>query len=361
MSDIFLSYTRADKHRAELFSELFARQGWSVWWDRQIPPGRSFDETIEYALNSARCVVVLWSQDSVSSRWVRTEAAEGLAREILVPVLIDPVPIPLEFKRVEAADLSDWQGSSPHPELDALLKSIAGLLGGPPPVGAKPAASSTTLRNHPWWKTTPGLATATTGLIAIGFTLVVALSRSGIFDRVDQHLPFADEGTSGRAAFSEQLGLTPKHVPSKATRINLLAPENGGHLVVASNETWAVTIDGKEEGAFIEGGTNIGQEAVYAFKDKQSAIFDTFSLFIPGSGDNVKDFELLIANDLSPGSFEPIGRFQPQNVKLFKTPYQAFEFPAVKAKYLKFKLISSYSAGYTWLSEFQLLGRLDER
>jgi hypothetical protein len=113
VSDIFLSYARADKHRAELFAELFARQGWSVWSDREIPPGRSFDETIEYALNSARCVVVLWSQDSVSSRWVRTEAAEGLARGILVPVLIDQVPIPLEFKRVEAADLRELAGQLP--------------------------------------------------------------------------------------------------------------------------------------------------------------------------------------------------------------------------------------------------------
>jgi hypothetical protein len=73
-------------------------------------------------LNSARCVIVLWSKDSVSSRWVKTEAAEGAARGILVPALIDKARIPLEFKRIEAADLSDWHGDSPHFEFDQFAK-----------------------------------------------------------------------------------------------------------------------------------------------------------------------------------------------------------------------------------------------
>jgi len=85
MSDIFISYARADKHKAELLADAFSRKGWSVWWDRQIPPGQSFDDTIESALNSARCVIVLWSTHSVSSRWVKTEAAEGADRGILFP------------------------------------------------------------------------------------------------------------------------------------------------------------------------------------------------------------------------------------------------------------------------------------
>jgi len=204
-------------------------------------------------------------------------------------VLIDQVPIPLEFKRVEAADLRDWQASSPHPELDALLKSVASLLGGLPPAGTKPTARPATFRNRPWWKTMPGLAIATTGVIAIGLTLVVALSRSGILHQVDQGAQFTDKGTSGQATLSKPPGRAPRPASNKAGRINLLAPENGGHLVVASNETWAVTIDGKEEGAFIDGGTNIGQEAVYAFKDKWPATFDTFRIH-PGHGRQCEGF-----------------------------------------------------------------------
>jgi len=128
MSDIFISYARADKDKAELLTNAFFRKGWSVWWDREIPPGQSFDETIESALNSARCVVVLWSKHSVSSRWVKTEAAEGAERGILVPAMIDNAPIPLEFKRIEAADLSDWEGEASHREFDQLLKSVAAMI-----------------------------------------------------------------------------------------------------------------------------------------------------------------------------------------------------------------------------------------
>ena len=62
MSDIFISYAREDRDKAKALAELFQHQDWSVWWDRNIPPGRSFDEVIEEALGAAKCVVVLWSK-----------------------------------------------------------------------------------------------------------------------------------------------------------------------------------------------------------------------------------------------------------------------------------------------------------
>jgi hypothetical protein len=47
MSDIFISYAREDRYKAKVLDELFHQQDWSVWWDRNIPPDRSFDEVIE--------------------------------------------------------------------------------------------------------------------------------------------------------------------------------------------------------------------------------------------------------------------------------------------------------------------------
>ena len=40
MSDIFISYASADRERAKLVSVTLDRRGWSVWWDRTIPPHR---------------------------------------------------------------------------------------------------------------------------------------------------------------------------------------------------------------------------------------------------------------------------------------------------------------------------------
>ena len=41
MSDIFLSYASDDRSRARSLAEALEAQGWSVWWDRIIPAGRT--------------------------------------------------------------------------------------------------------------------------------------------------------------------------------------------------------------------------------------------------------------------------------------------------------------------------------
>ena len=125
MSDIFISYSSTDRERARLLADVLAEQGWSVWWDREIPPGRQFDEVIEEALDAAKCVVVLWSQASAASTWVKTEAAEAMRRKALIPAIIEDVKIPLEFRRLQAADLSRWNGDRSDPQLTQFFESIA--------------------------------------------------------------------------------------------------------------------------------------------------------------------------------------------------------------------------------------------
>ena len=128
MSDIFLSYASADLPRVGGLIRALERHGWSVWWDRTILPGRTFDQAIEEALDAARCVIVVWSQHSVNSDWVKTEAAEGARRRILVPVLLDEVRIPLEFRRIQAARLLDWHDTGPHPEFDKVVRAVTHFL-----------------------------------------------------------------------------------------------------------------------------------------------------------------------------------------------------------------------------------------
>jgi hypothetical protein len=128
MNDIFISYAREDRERAKAIAAVFEAQGWSVWWDRNIPPGRSFDQVIEEALSAARCVVVLWSKSSTTSDWVKTEAGEGLARKILVPVRLEELNLPLEFRRLQTVDLSQWKGDAADPEMSGFLQAVAALL-----------------------------------------------------------------------------------------------------------------------------------------------------------------------------------------------------------------------------------------
>lgn len=161
MSDIFLSYAGADRAQAERCATLLEQQGWSVWWDRSIPAGRTFDRVIEEQLAQARCVVVLWSAASVQSDWVRTEAADGARRGILVPVIIEKVDIPLEFRRIQAADLAGWRGDPAGRGFRFLCASIAGCLGG----GAVPSPTAPR-------RTRTGLAL---GALAAGLGLAAAV------------------------------------------------------------------------------------------------------------------------------------------------------------------------------------------
>src|ERR687894_3281557 len=115
MNDIFISYDSADRAIAQKFADALESRGWSVWWDREIPLGKAFDQVIEEELNAARCVIVLWSKQSVRSRWVKTEASAAADRECLMPVLIEDVTIPLEFRRIQTAMLHGWSGDREHP------------------------------------------------------------------------------------------------------------------------------------------------------------------------------------------------------------------------------------------------------
>ena len=65
MSDIFISYASEDRERTALLAKALQDMGWSVWWDRSIPTGKTFVEVIKAELEAAKCAVVVWSRHSV--------------------------------------------------------------------------------------------------------------------------------------------------------------------------------------------------------------------------------------------------------------------------------------------------------
>lgn len=123
--EVFLSYAHEDIGVARSISERISREKWSVFWDRTIPVGFTWDQIVEEALDASKCVVVLWSPAARNSEWVRIEAAEGAERRILAPALIAETKIPLRFRQIQAADLVGWSPEAPDtPGMHALLTAI---------------------------------------------------------------------------------------------------------------------------------------------------------------------------------------------------------------------------------------------
>jgi hypothetical protein len=110
MADIFLSYAREDKDLASIIAGALEAAGFSVWIDRQVPTASKWKNLLESELGTARCVVMLWSDHAMNSRYVRHEGRAGFERAALVPVLLSKAEIPRLFRSIQFADLTAWNG-----------------------------------------------------------------------------------------------------------------------------------------------------------------------------------------------------------------------------------------------------------
>jgi len=110
MADVFISYAREDRARAEQVARGLEALGLEPFWDTDIPPGQTWADYIEGKLAACKAVVVLWSEHSTKSQWVREEARMGRDKSKLIPALIDGSQMPFGFGEVQAANLSSWNG-----------------------------------------------------------------------------------------------------------------------------------------------------------------------------------------------------------------------------------------------------------
>ncbi len=131
MADLFVSYSREDKARAAEIVQLLEDHGWDVFWDQETRAGMLWPKVLEEELVKARCLVALWTTTSIDSRWVRIEAYEALQNEKLVPVLLDKVRPPLEFRQTQTFDLIGWKGDRNDPRLSQLLVDLTVLAKAP--------------------------------------------------------------------------------------------------------------------------------------------------------------------------------------------------------------------------------------
>jgi TIR domain len=129
MADVFISYRKADRAKAEALAKALKVENVDVWWDTALETGQTFDEKIQAVLEQCKAVIVVWSKESVKSDWVRAESSIGRERGILVPVMIQPVNIPVPFNLLHTADLIGWHGDRAHKGYRDVVKQVKELAG----------------------------------------------------------------------------------------------------------------------------------------------------------------------------------------------------------------------------------------
>jgi NAD-dependent DNA ligase len=128
MGHIFISYSSKDRSTTRKLAKTLEKQGLKVWWDKNLSPGKAFDRAIGKALDESESIVVLWSKNSVKSDWVLDEAYEGLERKILIPAMIETVRLPFGYRRIQAVNLSRWQGADSAKGIKDLIKALQVLV-----------------------------------------------------------------------------------------------------------------------------------------------------------------------------------------------------------------------------------------
>ena len=128
MADVFVSYARSDKARVAPLVAAIEAKGWSVWWDPEITPGQEFDDQIEAEIGAAGAVLVVWTPDSVTSRWVRGEAREAAERGILVPVRFEQARLPMDVRAIHTTDLDGWNEDPASPPAQEFMRALGSMI-----------------------------------------------------------------------------------------------------------------------------------------------------------------------------------------------------------------------------------------
>ena len=142
MADIFVSYSREDKDKVGPLVKALEGQGWSVWWDPEITPGDDFEALISQELGSARSVIVVWTPNSVGSRWVKGEARDAADRGVLAPVRFGGAILPIDFRAIHTTDLDAWVDDHENEAFASLCKSLSVKMAKTPSAGASSSANN---------------------------------------------------------------------------------------------------------------------------------------------------------------------------------------------------------------------------
>ncbi len=110
MADVFISYAKGHAHLTKELARALETEGFTTWWDTSLLPGEEFPVEIEREIDAAQAVIVIWTDASVESPWVRAEANRAYTRGKLITLHaagLDLERVPLPFNTLQSVPLTD--------------------------------------------------------------------------------------------------------------------------------------------------------------------------------------------------------------------------------------------------------------
>jgi len=166
MVDVFISYSNKDLDLAESLAAALEAKGFTVWWDFNLVGGANYRKEILQQLQAARGVIVIWTENSVTSEFVLDEADHAAAEKKFLPVRDHKLKIrniPLGFRGAQTYPLT---------EIDRIAAALNAM-------GVEPAGEGNSVyqrvprsrsRAFPWRAVVTGfLAIGLVGAVVYGF------------------------------------------------------------------------------------------------------------------------------------------------------------------------------------------------
>jgi len=110
MADVFTSYSKLDRQIIEEKAVYLESRGASVWWDTSLVSGADFEQVIFEEISKAKAVLVIWTPNSLKSRWFHLEAKEAIAQSKYLPFHlkgVDPYEIQGEPGKFRSSSFLD--------------------------------------------------------------------------------------------------------------------------------------------------------------------------------------------------------------------------------------------------------------
>lgn len=240
MKDIFISFEREDEATVAVLRDALERADLDVWWDRGIPSKDQSRQDILTQLESAKCVIVVWSEASTgpNAGFVIDEATRAKARGTLLAVRIADVAPPPGFGEQPTLDLIAWTGNVADPRCQDVVTNAKALIEGIP----NPKLPAWRHRKEIAWGAIIGLAPLALG----AFVDLTALPK--IVCGIPSVQMFCGEWGLGGAPSRAEKALWSSRPPGDCSvlRTYLSSFPNGAYSGEAHTRLAAITFETKE-------------------------------------------------------------------------------------------------------------------